>query len=385
MPRRGENIYKRQDGRWEARIKNGLKPNGRARYRSVYGKSYSEVKAKLIECQKQINQRNGSIPISEKLTVKNLLDEWLAGRLTLVKESSYLRYASLVEKHILPVLGPMPVVSLSEQSLNAFISEKLKHGRLDGKGGLSRKTVNDIVFVLKSALSRHNLPFDLWEVKTPHFRQPLVVTFTDSEIETIREAAKEDGSLSSMAYLLCLSTGLRLGEVCGLKWGDIDFAKKIFMVSRTVLRISSGGHTELVAQTPKTDFSERCIPLSNELSTYLAALRNGAPGDAFILTGLVGKPMEPRTLQYRFKAFLLAHHIPPRNFHVLRHSFASRCVSRGMDTKMLSRILGHANVKTTLQLYVHPTLEQMRRYMDSFHSPSPSAAKDDLPSDLWSA
>ena len=360
MPRKGENIYRRRDGRWEARYKDGLKPDGRARYRSIYAKSYTEVKAKLLDCRKRHIQPEPRIPADEKLTVKNLMDMWLLERINNVKESSYQCYASLIEKHILPVLGGLPVVSVSENSLNSFIADKLRHGRLDGKGGLSKKTVCDIVFVLKSAIGPY-LALDMRKLKTPRYRQPAVDTFDDFEVERIRQAALQDQSLSTLPYLLCLDTGLRLGELCSLRWSDVDLEKRLFVVKRTVLRVRCGDHTRLTVQTPKTESSERRIPITREMAEYLARLRSGAPKEAYVFTGQVGKPLDPRVLQYRFRSFLKKNHIQYRNFHVLRHTFATRCIARGMDAKMLSILLGHADVRITLQLYVHPTMELMRQ------------------------
>ena len=169
MPRKGENIYRRRDGRWEARYKDGLNPDGRTRYRSVYAKSYSEVKAKLLDCRKR-GQQETHIPINDKMTVKSLMDTWLNKRVGKVKESSYQCYSVLIEKHILPALGDKAVCTLTENCLNSFIAEKLRRGRLDGKGGLSKKTVCDIVFVLRSALG-HCENFDLHNLRVPRYRR----------------------------------------------------------------------------------------------------------------------------------------------------------------------------------------------------------------------
>ena len=383
MPRKGENIYRRRDGRWEARFKDGLKPDGRARYRSVYAHSYTEVKSKLLECRKRQDQPK-RVPTDKNLTVKSLLDTWLLRKASNVKESSYQCYAALIEKHILPVLGQMSASAVTESCLNSFVTDKLNHGRLNGKGGLSKKTVNDILFILKSALSASVL-LDYKEIRAPRHHQAVIETFDEWETERIRQAALQDGTLFTLPYLLCLSTGLRLGELCAVRWEDVDLEKRLILVRRTVLRLKCGDHTELVIQTPKTECSERRAPLSLELTKSLAKLRNNAPGDAYVLTGQIDKPLEPRALQYRFAAFLKANHIRYRNFHVLRHTFATRCIARGMDPKMLSILLGHANVRTTLQLYVHPTLDQMRSFLDTLHSPFPNTAKEYLPSNMWSA
>lgn len=132
-------------------------------------------------------------------------------------------------------------------------------------------------------------------------------------------------------------------------------------ISRAVQRIQTGKKTELLVQTPKSDASERVIPLTSDLLCYLKTAVRGLPEHAYILTGRTDKPMEPRTLRYYFSGFLKRCNIRYRNFHVLRHTFATRCIETGMDVKSLSELLGHADVRTTLKLYVHPSLESKRR------------------------
>ena len=133
-------------------------------------------------------------------------------------------------------------------------------------------------------------------------------------------------------------------------------------ISRTVQRLWKRKHTKLIVQSPKSDNSIRMIPLLPELMNLLQSLRGEASADAYVLTG-TNRPLDPRSMQYRFQKFLVRNDLPVLNFHVLRHTFATRCVEKGMDVKCLSELLGHANIETTLQLYVHPTLGQKRRYL----------------------
>lgn len=178
---------------------------------------------------------------------------------------------------------------------------------------------------------------------------------------------------SPAGYLLALDYGLRLGEVCGLKWSDISFAEKTLTVSRTVLRLKNGMRTQLTVQTPKTETSARTIPLTAEMLLLLGKLRNSAPEDAYLLTSKRTLPMEPRTMQYRFKAFLKSHGLKNHHFHALRHTFATRSIEKGFDAKTLSEMLGHRNVKTTLQLYVHPTMLHKRKIVEAVSSIFPMA------------
>lgn len=364
MPKRGENIYKRRDGRWEGRFIQSRREDGRARYRSVYGKTYSDVKAKLAAKRNEPAQK----PAGSILTVRDLLHMWLDTKSRKVKASTFSRYAALVKKHILPQLGKLQLADLTAKKLEEFMDEKERNGRLDGTGGLSRKTINDIIVVIKSALRFAQKEYaysgvNALEVKPPPLKKRKIEIFSESETMRLTRILMASSDISCISYLLCLNTGLRLGELCALKWSDIDFQEGVLRVSRTVLRVTGSCGTRLVVQTPKSDSSERVIPLPDEMLTLLSCMRGICSAGAFILTGCTDRPMEPRTVQYRFHRFLSQHDFRIRGFHTLRHSFATRCVSYGMDAKSLSEILGHASVKTTLQLYVHPSMEQKRAHI----------------------
>ncbi len=357
MPRKGENIYKRRDGRWEGRLLVGHKPGGRAQYRSVYARSYAEVKAALDQLKRE---RQPKLPVNCRLTVKNLLKVWLDSRAPDLKPGSRVRYADLVRLHIEPELGNCRLADLTAEKLADFLRQQRLHGRTDGKGGLSAKTVRDILAVLKSALKyagrTYALPPGLLDVTLPNHRPKRVQTFGLFETERMTKILSRGEDITAVCLLLCLNSGLRLGELCALRWSDFNCPEQTISVRRTVQRL----HGELIMQTPKTAASERQIPIPKAILQMLWPYRKHTEVDAYILTGRTDKPMEPRTMQYRFAAFLKKNGLPLRNFHVLRHSFATRCVEQGMDAKTLSEILGHSNVRTTLQLYVHPGMEQKR-------------------------
>lgn len=356
MARKGENIYRRQDGRWEGRYICGRREDGAARYRSIYGRTYGEVRARLAQ------ERAAAAPALPQctMTLRELFSLWLADRQRCVKASSYARYAFLVERHILPGLGGWRVAKLTAQTLNRFLEDKRRRGRLSGRGGLSGKTVCDLAVILKSALRlagrQSAVPPALWaELALPRAQSRRIEVLGEQESARLSQTVLSAPDLSGSAYLLSLNAGLRLGEICGLRWSDIDFSEGVLHVARTALRVQGAG---LTLQTPKSAASDRLVPLTAELLKLLRRLRGTAPTEAFVLTGRAGKPMEPRTMQYRFQRFLQRHSFSGRNFHVLRHSFATRCIARGADAKTLSELLGHGSVKTTLQLYVHPDMEQ---------------------------
>lgn len=361
MPRRGENIYKRKDGRWEGRYIADRKPDGKAVYRSIYGTSYAQVRERLTAVREETHKRQIGFC---KLTVKELLAIWQAEN-SQIKATSRERYRALIELHIQPELGNRQVRELDGEVLNAFVRKKLKSGRLDGKGGLSPKTVRDICMVMKSALKLAKRKYRYsgdGEMNTPSIKQSQIEVFSPLESQRITAAVLKKPDRSNIGYLLCLETGLRLGEVCALRWSDMDLAEGVLRVQRTVYRINYGKRTELVLQTPKSENSVRSIPLTAKMLSMLRQLKDRK--DCYLLTG-TERPLEPRTMQYRFRRFLKKNSLPLRNYHVLRHSFATRCIEGGMDIKSLSEILGHANVQTTLQMYVHPSMATKRAAMEA--------------------
>ncbi len=373
MARKGANIYRRKDGRWEGRFISGRKPDGKAKYSYVYGKSYSETKDKM---DKRKMERYRAMP-SCPLTVKLMLEMWLNQRMTDIKESSYQRYAFLIQMHILPYLGNLRISTLTAETLTNYVKGLQKSGRLDNCGGLAEKTVSDIVSILKSSLKlasrKYAVSPEVLDIKGPTVKQKRVETLGDWECEVLSRSILRDPDLNGAAYLLALDAGLRLGEVCGLKWSDVSFAERTVAISRTVTRIKSGARTQLVVQSPKTEASERVIPLTANFLSLLTKFRSDAPDDAYILTGNRTKPMEPRTLQYRFQAFLKRNGLKHHHFHALRHTFATRSIESGFDAKTVSEIIGHRNVKTTLQRYVHPSMLHKRRIMDAVSTILPAA------------
>ena len=185
---------------------------------------------------------------------------------------------------------------------------------------------------------------------------------------------------AGIGILLTLNTGLRLGELCALQYKDIDLRNGVLHVSKTVQRIRSGDRTCLMVLPPKSDSARRTIPLPGDMAALLKKIIQSHPnGENYLLTGK-SAPMEPRTMQYQYRVWLKAAGVPYRNFHVLRHTYASRCVERGVDVKSLSEMLGHADVRTTLQVYVHSSLEHKMRVIQSICFLVPALATEVAPS-----
>lgn len=364
MSNTGENIYERRDGRWEGRYICGRKPDGRAQYVSVYGRSCSDVRNKIRERLRACTLEPAPHSIgTSALTVNQLFESFLSH--ADVKQSTYARYKTVIDLHILPKLGKRRVAGLTAKELSGYLAEKRKCGNLRTGGPLSEKSVRDLAVLLKSALRFAQKEFHIYtdalNMPLPSYKQKRVRVFSDQEVQLMARKIQDVSNQKNTGILLALCAGMRIGEICALKVSDIDFLAGTIDISRAVQRVQAGKKTELLVQTPKSDASERVIPLPSDLLSHLKTAVRGLPENAYVLTGTSNKPMEPRTLRYYFSGFLKRCNIRYRNFHVLRHTFATRCIETGMDIKSLSELLGHADVRTTLKLYVHPSLESKRR------------------------
>ena len=359
MAKRGSNIYKRKDGRFEGRVPVGYQDNGKIKYKSVYARTLSEVKEKMSEVY-SIKQNHSVSAII--LTVSDAAQQWLSSAKLRVKESSYANYENIISKHILPVLGGEYIQNLTTVKLNDFIHHKLNHGRLNGKGGLSAKSVRDIMTVYRSIEAYAAREYGVHET---HFTMPKTEKRQTDVLNTFERKKLENYLIhnqnnTSISVLLCLFTGLRVGELCGLKWRDIDFENGTLSVGRTVQRINKHGKSEVVIGTPKSKSSVRTVPIPDFVLNILRQKRKG--DDFYIITG-TSKPTEPRTMQNRFKSILELCGIRNVNFHLLRHTYATVCIENGFDPKTLSELLGHADASITLNRYVHSSMQMKKNYV----------------------
>lgn len=362
MARRGLNIYKRKDGRWEGRYKNGLKPDGKVKYSSVYGKSYSAVRLILDEKRSEALK---SFDRRSSCTVGELVDIWLSDLKNKVKESTYSNYCMKLKKHILPHFARRKYSSLTAEDLSAFMTEKIR-------SGLSEKYVADIAVLLKSAArfgrKRYGYADKIEYAAMPRASKACEKKLlTASEQSVLKAALLKDPDKSDIGIMLSASTGIRIGELCALKWSDFDFEKSVMTVKRTVQRISrtDSNGTQIIVSAPKSAASAREIPLPKFLVPLLNA--NKSNDSDLILSGSE-KIIEPRTMQYRFKSILKKANLPSVNFHTLRHMFATNCIELGFDVKTLSEILGHSSVQVTLNRYVHSSMERKRHCMKLFEN-----------------
>ena len=369
MSRKGENIYKRKDGRWEARYIHHYE-NGKAKYKSIYGTSYTEVRAKRQE--ELLKPEHLQLSCVKKLaTLQEICTLWLNSKKSNVKESSYTRYVRIIDKYLLPSFTNHQLMKIDKHEINS-VFETLKNR-------LSDKTVSDIYCVFKSIWvfgQENDYPCcTLKPLKNKVKSLHKVCVIAPDARRQIEAALLKYNNQVSLGVFFALFTGVRIGELCGLQWGDIDFENGYVYIRRTVERIadlySPFRKTKVVISEPKTENSERIIPLPPCLLEYIRQFRLSE--EKYVLSAKQ-KPTEPRAYYAKYKQFLLQNDLGNHTFHELRHTFATQCVDMGFDVKSLSEILGHSNVTTTMNLYVHPTLQMKKRQMDMLtmttHSPS---------------
>ena len=293
-------------------------------------------------------------------TIKEVSELWKKDKQMFVKSSTVAVYTLHMENYILPKFGEK--ASIDETDVQGFVLDSIRHG-------LSQKTVKDMLIVLKMVIrfgAKHGwLQYQEWSIKFPteQKKQELEV-LSISHQKKLMQYVTDNFTFRNLGIYICLSTGMRIGEVCALKWSDIDLGTETIHVNRTIERIyiieGNERHTELIIGTPKTKNSIREIPISKELMKLLRPLKKLMNDDYFVITN-EAKPTEPRTYRNYYKQLLKQLGIPSLKFHGLRHSFATRCIESQCDYKTVSVILGHANISTTLNLYVHPNMEQKKK------------------------
>ena len=351
------NITKRKDGRYMGRFAIGRNETGKPVYQYVYGSTYAEAEEKLrIGMEIETRYLSGRC-----VTVAEVCQEWLRAVTLRVKASTLANYRVKLEKHILPELGGISCSKLTSGIVNGFIQKKLAEG-------LSASYVRDIFVVFKTMLkyaqSEYGFTVPLANVTLPKCERKPEEKISSAEQKALVSYLKVHMGLTSFGILISLFMGLRIGELCGLQWGDVDFANHVLHIHRTVQRISVTGEatrTKLMISTPKSRSSARSIAIPDFLMPFFEQLRS--EDNCFILSG-TEKPIEPRTMQYRYTKILNAAKTKHHRFHKLRHTFATNCMQNGFDAKTLSVILGHSSITMTLSRYVHPDIGHTRSLMN---------------------
>lgn len=373
MSRTGENIYKRKDGRWEARYIKRRTPGEKTTYGYLYAKSYKEVKAKLQQrladaaagSPDRSTSRTGSI---NPVFFGCVAQEWYLSVVPRVKESTQNKYRNMLDTHIIPALGGYPIEDITCETLESCRNQLLTAGGRSHTG-LAPKTVSDILSIIKCILryaAKKGVHLHC-EAETVQIKGCLkeMRVLSRGEQDRLCQYLYADSSAGNFGILVALFTGIRVGELCALRWEDISLQEQTIRVHQTMQRIQnrSGGarKTKVVITPPKSASSVRTIPIPAHLAKMMETYKTVDTG--FFLTNSTERYIEPRTMQNRFKLTLKRCAISTANFHALRHTFATRCIEVGFDVKSLSEILGHASVGITMSRYVHPSLELKKENM----------------------
>lgn len=362
MSRRGECIYKRKDGRWEARYVKQIGLDGKKKYGSVYADSYRAVKEKQRNCVLTQPEPPGS-----NSTLSQLSRLWLEHISCRVKPATYQKYAGLSANHILPELGSIPVNRLNRQIISKFAQHQLENGNRRG-GPLSVKTVNDMLVILGLMMDFAGEEFQINTPKISLLREERkeARVLSVSEQATLTNHLLQEMDIFCFVTLLALYTGLRIGEICALTWADVS--EDYLSVERTMQRLPNGsGETYIHIGSPKSSASRRKVPLPAFLKPYVKKFRKP---DGFVLSCERWEHSEPRILHAQFQRIANDCGLEAVTFHTLRHTFATRCVEAGFDVKTLSEILGHSDVKTTLNRYVHSSFDLKVQNMERLQMPA---------------
>lgn len=295
---------------------------------------------------------------------------WLREAQTFLKESSVIKYENMLRSYILPVFGEMELSDITNENLVSFVGDLRTSGGIK-KNGLAPSTVSEVVTTLNS-LRIYALRHDYTIKFTPTCvtvkqKKSSIRVFSRSEEKRLMAYLHEHMDLTSLGIIICLYTGIRIGELCALRWDAIDLFERTMQINKTVQRLRIRDNpvkkTEVRILEPKTQNSIRTIPLPDVLVELLEGYQTKG---AFLLTGDKTRFFEPRVIQKRFKRILEKSGIADANFHTTRHTFATRSVELGFDIKSLSEILGHSSVTVTMNLYVHPTMELKAENMNRF-------------------
>ena len=324
MPRKGENIYKRKDGRWDGRY--------------IKNTSFATIS-----------------------------DFWLMSIKSSVKESTWIKYRNTLNCQIIPRIGMKNISTIDYETVLGICSDMLASGR-DAGEGLSSKTVSDALSIIKVIIKyadRMKFITDRTALDVSvKLKSSQLRVFSHVEERLLFEYLSKELDCTNLGILICMFTGIRIGELCSLMWEDISLESNTIHIHRTMQRIQTpegSSKTKILIAEPKSQCAVRAIPVAKTLRDFLELYQNV---EGYVLTGKRDIFVEPRTMQNRYKAILKTCGISNANFHTLRHTFATRCIEVGFDIKSLSEILGHANVNITLNRYVHPSMELKQKNMD---------------------
>ncbi len=307
---------------------------------------------------------------SRKILYKDWIYAWLIEKKDYIKESTYANYSNNIFNHIIPKLGNYTLNEINHKIIQDFLLELSKSGRKDNTGGLSEKTIKDITIIVKGSIKK-----GINEGKIKHIelsfnypkdnKEKKIYILTKHEQNKITNYVLDNTNTKNIGFLISLYSGIRIGELCALQWKDIDFKNNKLMITKTIQRVyikdKDKSISKVIITTPKTKNANREIPINKDFLEIIKSLKTNK--DNYILSNS-DKYIEPRTYRKYFNKILKELKIKHFNFHSLRHTFATNCISLGCDYKTVSELLGHANVNITLNLYVHPRYSQKKKCID---------------------
>lgn len=295
----------------------------------------------------------------KKVYFEDMASSWLLYKKLTVKKSTFYNYQYLINKYLLEELENYSIDDFTNFNVNQIIEKMMTN--------LSPKMIKDIMSVLKSILKfseeKYDMKFHIEPIAIPRTRNNDLKVLTPREQFKLESYCIEQQSNRYLGIVLCLYTGLRIGELCALKWEDIDLKARYLRVNKTLQRVYiEKNKTKILIDTPKSAKSSRKIPLNDKMITLLSEQKENYPKSSYFLTG-TSKFVEPRNYQYTFVCALKNSKVGYYNFHILRHTFATNCINVGMDAKSLSELLGHSTVNITLNRYVHSSDRIKKKYL----------------------
>jgi integrase len=362
-------IVKRKDGRWMGAVTTGTDPKtGNLKRKYIYGSKRKEVARKMTELKQKLF--DGSYIKQSEIKLGEWLTQWNEGRKNSISYNTYKTYEKAIRLHIKPELGEVKLKNLQARQIQNLLNNKYEDGKLVGEGGLSIHSVRGIYRVLNAGLKQAvkekliikcpteavELPKSKKEEKMHTWNKEQVIKFLDQ--------ARDHKYY--MIFFLAVNTGMRRGELLGLKWEDIDFNKMRLEVKRQAQRTDEG----VVFTSPKTSSGKRFIPITNYISKELKrhkirqsekrlALGNNYKDHDLVNDNEIGDPINPGSIYTEYKKVSRAANLPEIRFHDLRHTFSTLFLENGGNIKTLQQILGHASISQTMDTYSHVTSEML--------------------------
>lgn len=291
---------------------------------------------------------------------ENVASRWLEYKSNSIKKSTYYNYQFIIEKYLNKEFGGKNIEKINDY--NKFVQDLTER--------ISPKTIRDIICVLRAILKyyeeENECKLKYQKINIPKLEKKSIKILSLKDKNKLEKCCLNENTLKSLGIIITLNTGLRIGEICALKWENIDLEEKNLYVKKTLQRVYDYKQkkTTIIIDKPKTENSVRCIPLNKKLIENLSKIKKMYSKNDFFLTGSNTIFIEPRSYQFYFKDLLKKNKIKNYNFHILRHTFATNCIEVGMDIKSLSEVLGHADIETTLNRYVHSSIHMKKKYLE---------------------